>query len=63
MSFTRHREEDELPLVELGETGEESGGPDAISEGEMMGLRKQIMRYSQNMEDSPQMLVGTKTAK
>ena len=47
VSFSRHKEDDEIPLVTIDEPG---GEPDVISENEMIGYRDQIMKLSSENE-------------
>lgn len=55
VSFTRRKEDDEIPLVPLGEP---AGEPDTISENEMAGFRGQILSFSKDLEQKRKSLPG-----
>lgn len=47
VSFLRHKDDDEIPLVPIEEP---VGEPDTIPENEMTGYQNQIRRFSEELE-------------
>ena len=56
VSFSRLKEENEIPLVPLEERA--AGQPDAISESEMVGFRGQILNFSKERKKSVSEMVS-----